>query len=107
MINKNYLKKKFREYLNDLSVRLKSIFYLLDDNNKSRKEAGPLQPVYFTKLIESLIRKDKDLIGNSTKLYINSQIHRERFRLWQTLLSVYSRLSQVCCFFLFYFSKCE
>lgn len=63
--------------------------------NTSNRLKGPLSPNYYTKVIDGLIKKDKELIGSSTKLYINSQLHRERFRIWQTLLTIYQHLPKV------------
>lgn len=73
--------------MNDVSVRIRSVAYLIKNRN--------LTPGYYTKFLNHLIRKDKGLIGSYSKLYINSQLHRERFRLWQTLILIYPRLNKV------------
>ena len=41
-----------------------------------------------------MIEKDEKIVGASQKFYINSMAHRERFRLWQSLLALFSRFNK-------------
>ncbi len=75
------LKHISRDYLNDTSLRIKAVYYFLRPN---RKLSDPFLSLFLQKLIE----RDAAILGENQKYYINSQAHRERFRLWQTILTL-------------------
>jgi hypothetical protein len=51
--------------------------------------------MFFDTLIQKTIEKDKNLTKENQKQYINSLLHRERFRLWQFVLILLPRLNKV------------
>ncbi|RNA18150.1 putative methyltransferase TARBP1 [Brachionus plicatilis] len=74
------------DYLNDSAIRMKALFYYL--NNKSGLDENS-----YTLLLNKLIEKDKLILDGNLKLYINSLVHRERFRIWQTLLTLLEKIN--------------
>lgn len=75
------------EYLHDPSVRICSLYYLLNETRLNEK--------FFKTFVENVIEKDKEFSFGNQKLYINSLVHRERFRLWQSVLAILPRLNEV------------
>ena len=74
--------------MNDTSVRVKAIYYLL-------RTPSNLNENFFTTFLKKLIEKDKFVLSVNQKFYINSQIHRERFRLWQTIITLLPKIHSV------------
>jgi len=72
------------EYLHDSGVRITTLLYLLQSSN--------LNEHYYSELIRKLIAKDESLAETNQKLFINSLVHRERFRLWQVVLVMLNKL---------------
>ena len=50
---------------------------------------------FYAEFIKLVIEKDKKCQSGNLKLYTNSLVHRERFRLWQSILIILPRLNQV------------
>lgn len=71
--------------MNDSTIRMKAIYFVISDQ-------VALSSNFISLLLRKLIQKDKILLDGNTKLYINSLVHRERFRLWQTLLSLFGKI---------------
>ena len=65
---------------------MRTLYYLLV-SSKLNKE-------YFTKFLKSLLEKDRALIYNCHKFNINSLLHRERLRLWQTILTLLPKFNE-------------
>jgi hypothetical protein len=63
------------------------IYYLLEEKKLSDQ--------FFTEFIISLIEKDRACQCGNQKLYTNSLVHRERFRLWQCILTILPRFNNV------------
>jgi hypothetical protein len=72
--------------LNDSYIRSYTLYFLL----VSKK----LNENFFKTFLHKLIEKDEQIIGSSHKFYINSMAHRERFRLWQSLLALLPKLNK-------------
>jgi hypothetical protein len=53
-----------------------------------------LNKQFFHVFLLKLIEKDEQIISGSQKFYINSMAHRERFRLWQTLLTLFPKIDK-------------
>jgi tRNA G18 (ribose-2'-O)-methylase SpoU len=74
------------DYLNDSSVRISTLNYILNSTH--------LNSIFYSSFIEKLIYKDKSLADSNQKLFINSLVHRERFRLWQVILVILPKLNK-------------
>ncbi len=68
-------------------MRVCTIDYLITESK--------LDNMFFDTLIQKTIEKDKNLTKENQKQYINSLLHRERFRLWQFVLILLPRLNKV------------
>jgi hypothetical protein len=75
------------EYLHDMSVRTGMIYYLLNETS--------LTDQFFNEFIKTVFEKDRQCQRGNLKLYTNSLVHRERFRLWQCILIILPRLNEV------------
>lgn len=75
-----------REYLDDCGIRICSVYYLITGKNLDDK--------FYGKLLDKLIEKDNYLVEGNTRLFINSLVHRERFRLWQFILTFLTKLNK-------------
>ena len=67
---------------------MKTLYYLLSSNK--------LDQNFYNNFILRLIQKDKTILKGVTKLYINSLVHRERFRLWQIIITILPKLNENC-----------
>jgi hypothetical protein len=72
--------------LYDASIRMKTLYYMLSSNKLDQK--------FYNNLIQRIIEKDKTILKGVTKLYINSLVHRERFRLWQIIITILPKLDE-------------
>lgn len=66
---------------------MKALNYFLREDSNLTEE-------FFTHFINRLIEKDKKILEGNTKLYINSLVHRERFRIWQTILTLLPKINK-------------
>ena len=71
------------------------IYYLLEEKS--------LDDGFYGEFIRKLIEKDRKCQCGNLKLYTNSLVHRERFRLWQCVLTILPRLNKVFEFLLSFF----
>lgn len=77
------------EYQHDLGVRMCTLNYLLVSNH--------LNNTFYDKLINAIIQKDQEFSEGKQKLYINSLVHREKFRLWQSILILLPKFNEEQC----------
>ncbi len=56
--------------------------------------SNKLDQKFYNNLIQRIIEKDKTILKGVTKLYINSLVHRERFRLWQIIITILPKLDE-------------
>lgn len=64
---------------------MKALYYCISNQ-------FPLTDNFINLLLNKLIEKDQLILDGNIKLYINSLVHRERFRIWQTLLTLLERI---------------
>ncbi len=72
----------------DASIRVKTLYYMLSSNKLDQK--------FYNNLIQRIIEKDKTILKGVTKQNINSLVHRERFRLWQIIITIFPKLNENC-----------
>ena len=65
---------------------MQTLYYLLK-SSKLNKE-------YFTNLLKQILGIDRLILNSSQKLHINSLMHRERLRLWQTILTLLPKFNE-------------
>ena len=73
------------EYLHDAGVRITTLVYLLQSSGLNER--------FYSAFIRQLIAKDECLAEANQKLFINSLVHRERFRLWQVVLVMLNKFN--------------
>ncbi|CAF0769437.1 unnamed protein product, partial [Brachionus calyciflorus] len=86
------------DYLNDSAIRTRALYYYMSE------DIG-LSERFYTFFLNSLIDKDKLILNGNLKLYINSLVHRERFRIWQTILTLFQKLDIKTYDFLFEYAE--
>lgn len=74
------------DYLQDAFIRVTALNYILVSKN--------LEESFFDKLVDSLMKRERELNASKLKPSINSVLHRERFRILQTLMSILPKLTE-------------
>ncbi len=74
------------EYIHDTFIRVTTLNYILSSKNLDKQ--------FFGCLVDCLINRDRIICINNIRQQTNSQVHRERLRLLQTILVILPRLTE-------------